>query len=46
MIWRQEILDLAKDFGLAPNIVEKDYALGWLLAGLGQHPDTQDTWLF
>ena len=46
MISRQEILDLAKDFGLAANVVEKDYALGWLLAGFGQHPDTRDTWLF
>ena len=46
MISRQEILDLAKDFGLAANIVEKDYALGWLLAGFGQHPDTRDAWLF
>ncbi len=46
MIPRQELLDLAADFGLAPNVVEKDYALGWLLAGFGQHPDTRDTWLF
>ncbi len=46
MINRQEILDLATDFGLAPNVVEKDYALGWLLAGFGQHPDTRNSWLF
>jgi len=46
MIPRQELLDLAVDFGLAPNVVEKDYALGWMLAGFGQHPDTRDTWLF
>ena len=46
MIPRQELLDLATDFGLAPNVVEKDYALGWLLAGFGQHPDTRDAWLF
>lgn len=46
MISRQEILDLAQDFGLAPNVVEKDYALGWLLAAFGEHPDTRDTWLF
>ena len=46
MIPRQELLDLAADFGLAPNVVEKDYALGWMLAGFGQHPDTRDTWLF
>ncbi len=46
MIPRQELLDLAADFGLAPNVVEKDYALGWMLAAFGQHPDTRDTWLF
>jgi len=46
LIPRQELLDLAREFGLQPQIVEKDYALGWLLAGLGQHPATRDTWLF
>lgn len=46
MIQKQELLDLAMDFGLAPHVVEKDYALGWLLAGFGQHPETRDTWLF
>lgn len=46
VIPRQELLDLAADFGLAPNVVEKDYVLGWILAGIGQHPDTRDTWLF
>lgn len=46
MIPRQELLDLAAEFGLAPNVVEKDYALGLLLGGFGQHPDTRDAWLF
>jgi predicted nucleotidyltransferase component of viral defense system len=46
MIPRQEVLDLATDFGLAPNVIEKDYALGWLLAGLGESQVTRDTWLF
>ena len=46
MISRQELLDLATDFGLAPNVMEKDYALGWMLAAFGQHPKTRDTWLF
>ncbi len=31
MIQKQELLDLAADFGLQPNVVEKDYVLGWLL---------------
>ena len=38
MIQKQELLDLATDFGLQPNVVEKDYALGWLLVGIGAHP--------
>ena len=46
MISKQELLDLATDFGLQPNVVEKDYALGWMLAAFGEHPDTRDTWLF
>jgi predicted nucleotidyltransferase component of viral defense system len=46
MIPKQELLDLAADFGLAPNVVEKDYALGWMLAGFGQHPEVRDSWLF
>ena len=46
MIQKQELLDLAKDFGLQPNVVEKDYLLGWLLAGIGEHPATRDTWVF
>ncbi|MEX2131371.1 MAG: nucleotidyl transferase AbiEii/AbiGii toxin family protein, partial [Pseudohongiellaceae bacterium] len=46
MISKQELMGFAADFGLAPNVVEKDYALGWLLAGIGVHPATKDTWLF
>ena len=46
MIQRQELLDLAADFGLQPNVVEKDYALGWLLAGIGNHPAKRDTCVF
>ena len=46
MIAREELLDLAADFGLAANVVEKDYALGWLLAAVGQHAATRESWLF
>lgn len=46
MISRQELLDLAREFGLQPHVVEKDYALGWVLAAIGQHPATRDSWLF
>lgn len=46
MIDRQELLDLAREFSLRPNVVEKDYALGWLLAGIGKHASTKDSWVF
>ncbi len=34
MIDRQEILDLSREWGLRPDVVEKDYVLGWVLAGI------------
>lgn len=46
MIRRQEVLEFATDFGLDPQVVEKDYVLGWLLAGIGQHAGIGDAWLF
>ena len=46
MIDRQEILEFAGEVGLDPNVVEKDYVLGWMLAGIAQHPQTRDTWVF
>jgi hypothetical protein len=29
-----EIMDFSREWNLAPNIVEKDYVLGWVLAGI------------
>ena len=46
MIDRQEILEFAGEVGLDANVVEKDYVLGWMLAGIAQHPRTRATWLF
>jgi predicted nucleotidyltransferase component of viral defense system len=46
VIGRQEILEFAREVGLDPNVVEKDYVLGWMLAGIGQHPRTRDSWVF
>ena len=34
MIDRPEILDVAGKLGLRPQVVEKDYVLGWVLAGI------------
>ncbi len=46
MIGRQEILELSREVGLDPNVVEKDYVLGWMLAGVSQNERTRDTWVF
>jgi predicted nucleotidyltransferase component of viral defense system len=34
LISRQDLLDFSREFGLRPAIVEKDYVLGWILAGI------------
>ena len=44
MINKQEILDFAWKLSLDPNIVEKDYVLGWLLAGISSHSDLKSKW--
>ncbi len=46
MISRQENSELAREFGLDPNVVEKDYVLGWLLAGIFNHPALHAAWVF
>ena len=46
MIDREELLEFAREFQLEPNVVEKDYALGWLLAGISNHPALRDSWIF
>jgi predicted nucleotidyltransferase component of viral defense system len=46
MIRKQDILDRSGEWQLRPEIVEKDYVLGWLLWGLGRHPMVASTWVF
>ena len=36
MIDRAEIIRLAGELGLQPRVVEKDYVLGWVLAGIAR----------
>ena len=45
MISKNEILQVAKDFKLAPTTVEKDYVLSWVLFGISQHPQISK-WFF
>ena len=46
MIDRREILDMAGTLGLLPQVVEKDYVLGWVLAGIYQQPALAESWIF
>jgi len=46
MIGRQEVLDLTREFGFRADVVEKDYVLGWLLAGIYAHPVLRGCWVF
>lgn len=46
MIDKREILGLASTQGLTPHVVEKDYALGWALAGIYAHPELSESWVF
>ncbi len=36
MIDKFEIMEFSREFGLRANVVEKDYVLGWVLAGGGR----------
>jgi len=46
MIESRKSMDLSRDFGLAANIIEKDYVLGWLLAGISAHSELGANWAF
>jgi hypothetical protein len=46
MISKEEILERARVLSLEPSVVEKDYALGWLLHAIGRHAELSDRWVF
>jgi predicted nucleotidyltransferase component of viral defense system len=47
MIDKREILEATSSFSLGlPSIVEKDYVLGWILAGINAHQELTDSWVF
>lgn len=46
MIDKREIIEFAHEFSLSPDIVEKDYTLGWVLAGIANHPALGSQWVF
>lgn len=46
MIPRAALQERALEWGLTEEVVEKDYALGWLLWGIGSAPALRDRWAF
>ena len=46
MIDKREVLEAASMHGLLPSVIEKDYMLGWLLAGINAHPALVEAWVF
>lgn len=41
-----EIMDFSREFVLTANVIEKDYVLGWVLAGISNHPELGKSWIF
>jgi Nucleotidyl transferase AbiEii toxin, Type IV TA system len=46
MIDRREILEAATQTSLNPHVIEKDYVLGWMLAGIYAHDELAELWVF
>jgi len=46
VIPRRELDGLGGEWSLDIGVIEKDYVLGWVLAGIAQHPDLAATWIF
>lgn len=46
MILKNEILLHSKQTSIAPNIIEKDYAIGWILMGIAHHKELCDNFVF
>jgi predicted nucleotidyltransferase component of viral defense system len=46
VITKPELIRWAKKLSLSPQIIEKDYVLGWVLAGISTHPILKESWIF
>ena len=46
MIPKRDLQQLRAEWTLDIGVIEKDYVLGWLLAGIAQHPALAETWIF
>lgn len=39
-------MEMSREFGLSPHVIEKDYTLGWVLAGISNHRELEPNWVF
>jgi predicted nucleotidyltransferase component of viral defense system len=46
VIGRAAIVERVREWGLREDVVEKDYALGWVLWGIGSDPVLANGWVF
>lgn len=46
MIPQRELAELRAEWSLSQDVIEKDYLLGWLLAGIAEHPEIAHAWAF
>jgi predicted nucleotidyltransferase component of viral defense system len=46
VITRADIVERVREWGLAEQVIEKDYVLGWLLWGIATDPALGQTWVF
>lgn len=46
MISKQDVLDRAAEWQLRPDVVEKDYVLGWLIVALASVRESSGSWVF
>jgi predicted nucleotidyltransferase component of viral defense system len=46
LIDKSEIMDFSREFGLRASVIEKDYVLGWVLAGIFNHPAIGSNFVF
>ena len=46
MISQTELNERVQQWGMRPEVVEKDYVIGWVLWGIGSDPDLTDWWAF
>ena len=46
MIPKRELADLRAEWQLSQDVIERDYLLGWLLAGIANHEALRQTWIF